>query len=179
MELSQLDSFLREARLKGYAGGGEYAEESGEKVFKYVARGCLYEDRYRPLHTLESFAGEEVVYWAAQQVWYMIYSGGMVAPFGGDKALVKSAMRFLKENVLLPVLQKESDPIKEFWPRGPVIMVVPYGKDSRFSYRCYVEHNNIRGFRGLEVITLEEDLPSNRRADIFVHTFCGGVMLST
>ena len=109
--------FLKEARLKGYAGGGEFKKfESGFKIFRYSNRMKFsYEDKYINLFTPETFAGEEIVYFQDIPVWYMVYSGGMLPEYSFNTVLVKSVMCFLKECLVIE-LEAYRDPKKEFWP---------------------------------------------------------------
>jgi hypothetical protein len=154
--LFDLASNLRQARIKGYAGGGKHRKlESGLKFFSYGSKASfLYEDYYTELFTPGSFAGAEVEYFQDQPVWYMIYCGAMFLPDAHDSKLVQKVNNFHKE-CLRYELQMSRDAKTDFRPR-----VV---------YQCSGNIKDIRRFGGNEMIKAEE-IP------VFYGYFIGGVI---
>jgi hypothetical protein len=177
--LAEIASSLKEVRLKGFAGGGEFEKlESGFKRFRDNSKeGLYYEDRYIELLTPETFAGEEIFLVLDRLAWYMVYSGGMLPEYAADSDFVTSVMDFLKECLVIG-LEAEKDPETDFWPRGPLGLrkpdhIIVNRKPSILLYRCSVMGHGIRRFSGREMIKITEEEGFIEK-DVFVCTFFGG-----
>ena len=153
--LAKLNSFIGEASLKTYAGGGNEIANPSEKGFhelEYRSGDFYYKDSYSG--HFQSW-GRETVWHKNKPIWSSLYGGGMEKKFHGNVDFTHQTFNFLKKAMSAGEKQKE------FQPRGPS----EYENDD-WMYR--VKWNgDISKFLGHEDILYKGEV-------VFTHDFFGG-----
>ena len=161
ISLDELAGFLVEAKLKGYAGGGEYMKaKDGSKVFTFQEGDFHYEDRF---WGSSQAPGRELVRWQredGQGLWFMSYCGGMLPEFHEDEELSERTFAFLKK-----MLSKVT-PEQPF--RGPSADF-----DEEFNYMNVVD-GDIKRFSGEEYIDWSN---FDKNESIFSQDYIGGLII--
>lgn len=139
-KIKDLELFLKKAKMKTYASGGEEGKKklpNGCKEFDYGDKTYRYRDRY---FGYNPFIGEEVVFQNKKVIWAMNYYGRVVS----RKVSSKKIYKFLRE-----ALRKT---IKEKPFRGPSNV-----KKGDLKY-INVVWGNVYKFKGREKIYKKEKL---------------------
>ncbi|KKW39798.1 hypothetical protein A3I46_00195 [Candidatus Kaiserbacteria bacterium RIFCSPLOWO2_02_FULL_54_13] len=150
----KLNSFIGEASLKTYAGGGAEIRPSevGFHELEHRDGDLYYKDSYGG--HFQSW-GRETVWYKNELIWSSYYGGGMEKEYHGNEEFTHQTFSFLKKAMSAGEKQKE------FQPRGP-------SKYEDGDWRYQVTWNgDIAKFLGHEDILYRDKV-------VFTHDFFGG-----
>ncbi len=161
INLEELAGFLVEAKKQGYAGDGEERIMSdGSKQQTFQRGNYFYVDSYLGYYRI---SGKEEVRWQGSKkewTWRMLYCGGMLPKYHGDKELAEKVFGFLKE-ALMEV------PIKLPF-RGPIY----FGGKEFVYYNEIIHASSLDFFKGAERIFIAEE-----SKHLFELNYIGGLII--
>lgn len=190
--LLRMAAFLREARRKGYAGGGKYETLCDDcKVFTYDRGLFSYRDKYCRLFLSGVCSGGELLSLSISGEansggafeWQMTYSWLINSKFLGNDALMKEVWGFHRECLMIELEDGENkDPEMDFWPRGPIGRKKPDpilfdGRPVHLTYRYFPKGgggSSFVSFDGLEEIGIYDE-EQNKEEKVVRGSCMGGL----